>query len=52
MAQTAPTSMNGLRTRNQSDRTPASTRPPDRNAAYHTLIPLACGVVRLKITTQ
>ena len=44
MAQTAPTSMNGLRTRAQSERRPATTSPPERNAAYQTLIPLACGV--------
>ena len=52
MAQIAPTSMNGLRTRAQSDNAPATTSPIERNAASHTLMPLACGVVRLKVTTQ
>ena len=47
MAQTAPKSMNGLRTRAQSDRAPATTSPMEREAAYHTLIPLAWGVERL-----
>ena len=47
MAQMAPTSMNGLRTLAQSDATPANTRPSERKPANQTLMPLACGVVRL-----
>ena len=52
MAQTAPKSMKGLRTLAQSDSTPATTSPADRNAADQTLIPLASGVERLNVTTQ
>ena len=52
MAQIAPTSMKGLRTRAQSESTPARTNPAERNPANQTLIPLACGVVRLNVTTQ
>ena len=52
MEQTAPTSMKGLRTRAQSERKPARTSPPERDAASQTLMPFACGVERLKITTQ
>ena len=52
MAQTAPTSMKGLRTSAQSDSTPTTTSPADRNAAYQTLMPLASGVERLNVTTQ
>ena len=52
MAQIAPNSMKGLRTRAQSDKKPATTRPAESAAAYYTLIPLAWGVERLKVTTQ
>ena len=52
MAQTAPKSMKGLRTLTQSESSPATTSAPERKAAYQTLMPLACGVLRLKVTTQ
>ena len=52
MAQPAPKSMNGLRTRARSERAPATTRPMESAAASQTLMPLACEAVRLKVTTQ
>ena len=52
MVPTAPTTMNGLRTRNRSERTPNTTSMTDMHAQYHVLMPFASAVVRLKITTQ
>ena len=49
---TAPTSMNGLRTRSRSEMTPKTTSMTDMHAQYQVLMPLASAVVRLKTTTQ